>query len=160
MRIFAWIAGVMLSGAAAAPCVPESFCKCPMLTVQEEVARSDAVFVGQVLRVGELVDDPAPEAHRQTAASVAMAAVMPGRLSWPATLRVSRAWKGGHPDSVTVLDAGSCAVGFREGDSYLVYAIRGGDGVLRTSYCMRTRHLSQMLEDDLRMLDAMPPAGR
>lgn len=55
------------------------------------------------------------------------------------------------------LDAGGCAVGFREGDSYLVYAVRGGDGVLRTSYCMRTRHLSEVAED-LRVLGALPPA--
>ncbi|HEU4883439.1 MAG TPA: hypothetical protein VFT45_14355 [Longimicrobium sp.] len=159
MRYFAWMVGLMLSGTAAAPCVPGTFCKCGILTVQEELARSDAVFTGQVLRVGALADDPAVGAHAQTAAGGAVAAVAPPGPAWPVTLRVSRAWKGGHPDSVTVLDAGGCPVGFQQGDSYLVYAIRGDDGVLHTSFCMRTRLLSTVAED-LRVLDGMPPAGR
>lgn len=156
MRHFAWIVGVMLSGAAAAPCASKPFCKCGMLTVQEELARSDAVFTGEVLRVGALTVDA--RAHNPGAGGAVASAALPGP-EWPVTLRVSRVWKGGHPDSVTVLDAGVCAVGFQQGDSYLVYAIRGDDGVLRTSYCMRTRHLSEVAED-LRVLDGMPPGSR
>jgi hypothetical protein len=160
MRIFAWIAGVMLSGAATAPCAPGSFCKCGMLSVQEEFARSDAVFTGQVLRMGALADDPVVDAPTRNtgAGSAVVAATLPG-LAWPVTLRVSRAWKGGHPDSVTILDDGPCSVGFREGDSYLVYAILGNDGVLRTSYCMRTRLLSGVA-GDVPLLDSIAPPRR
>jgi hypothetical protein len=160
MRSFAWIVGVMLSGAAAAPCPTEPFCKCGMLTVQEELARSDAVFMGEVLRVGALTGDADVDAHARTAgAGGAVAAAAPAGSAWPVMLRVSRAWKGGNADSVTVLDVAVCPVGFHQGDAYLVYAIRGDDGVLRTSYCMRTRLLPG-LADDVPLLDSIAPPRR
>ncbi|HEX6372196.1 MAG TPA: hypothetical protein VF006_24980 [Longimicrobium sp.] len=146
MKALAWIVGLMLIGGGALPCAPEPFCKCGLNTVEAELARSDAVFTGVVLRVGGLAGTvEAPAAGGAGAAEA----------SWPVALRVDRVWKGAAAgDSIVVADVAICAIGFRPGEPYLVYALRDRDGVLRTSYCMRTRALEQAAAD-VPLLDAV-----
>ncbi|HEX6372197.1 MAG TPA: hypothetical protein VF006_24985 [Longimicrobium sp.] len=83
----------------------------------------------------------------------------PGRPDDPVVFRVTRRFKGVAGDSITLVDGGSCAVGFRRGEEYVVYANRRGfDGVLHTTFCHRSRALTQAA-DDLRVLGEMTPAA-
>jgi hypothetical protein len=151
---------IMLAAAAAPRCEDPPFCKCGLQTVQGELARSDAVFTGVVLHVGEIGGDVVPRGARTQIDSVG-SPIVTATFGWegepilPVTLRVDHAWKGtAAGDRIVVSDAPMCAVGFRAGGEYVVYAIRGADGILRTSYCMRTRSLPHAA-DDVRVLDSI-----
>lgn len=150
---------LMLAGAAAPPCADAAFCKCGLPPVRDELARSDVVFSGGVVHLGELQGGamPAGTPGRIDSAGripVSLADGWEGRQGVPVTLRVDRAWKGvAAGDRVVVLDAAACAVGFQAGQAYVVYAVRW-DGVLATSFCMRTRSLPHAA-DDARVLDSI-----
>ncbi|HEU4883440.1 MAG TPA: hypothetical protein VFT45_14360 [Longimicrobium sp.] len=76
----------------------------------------------------------------------------------PVAFRVTRRFKGGGADTITLVDGGTCAVGFRRGQEYMVYASRRYDGVLHTTFCHRSRVLTQAA-DDLRDLREITPAA-
>lgn len=73
---------------------------------------------------------------------------------------VEESWKGVPGRSVTVYErmAGTtCEIGFEKGDSYLVYANKGGeDGPLETELCAGTEPL-KYAESDVEALG--PPSG-
>lgn len=159
--IQAWALWLWLAGMAAPWCGDAVPCSCRLNTVEDEFARSHAVFSGVVVRVGELTRDSIiPAGETRVDSTGVMSVSLPIRaddLSWPVTLRVDAAWKGAAAgDSVGIADLGGCPVGFRVGEAYLVYAVRDDQGVLRTSYCMRTRAL-QVVRDDVRALDSIAP---
>lgn len=79
-------------------------------------------------------------------------------------MEVDTAWKGEPGRSVTILDntAGGCAVGFCEGERYIMYASRTqgifGEPVLGTHLCKGTRNLNwEPVFDDVQVLGAGSP---
>jgi hypothetical protein len=123
--------------------------------VEGQVAESDAVFSGEMVRGG--VVDPAPKDG-----------VMEGGVE----LRVEEVWKGVSGGSAVVYGqdaiyygelqegktytSSSCAYPFEKGERYLVYASRHEDG-FRVEACGRTTSLANA-GDDLRALG--PPTDR
>lgn len=118
-------------------------CQCNPEHPLDRLEKSDAVFSGRVVDL----------AYLEYRGYVAM--------------EVDTAWKGGPGKSVTIFDdiAGGCAVGFREGERYIVYASRTqgifGEPVLGTHLCKGTRNLSwESVFDDVQVLGAgSPPAS-
>lgn len=113
-------------------------------TAADALQSADAVFAGRVVSVRDTVLDE------------------PDFPEWPrrvVTLRVDRAWKGVEAETVTVLTGmggGDCGFPFRVGETYLVYARRGGrdgTGPLATGICGRTA-LFAHADKDLRELGA------
>jgi hypothetical protein len=124
-------------------------------TVEESLRTSDAVFSGEVVGLG--AEDPEPRDDTPL-----------GGVEF----RVKESWKGVSDGSVIIYGQGegyfgeagegemvvvnSCAVTFEQGESYLVYAYRGGEkagGHLETDICTATKPLSDA-GADLRVLDA------
>lgn len=164
----AWIraaafALLLTAGTAARPCTAAPLCKCARLSVQDELARADAVFSGVVLHVGPPAGRSVLVSTRTEFDSAGWPTVTPtyrweGEQDTPVTLRVDRGWKGAAAgDSITILNMAICGLGFRVGEAYVVYAVRER-GALRTSYCMRTRALPHAA-DDARMLDSITRAA-
>jgi hypothetical protein len=79
-------------------------------------------------------------------------------------LKILRAWKGAGVEvgrDVTLLTpsgSASCGYGFKEGESYVIYAARTQSGDLTTNICTRTRR-SQDAAEDVAALDAAIKAG-
>ncbi len=119
-----------------------SACSCMMPgTPADEMANSDAVFQGRVVKI----EMPVPN---------------DGTGSATVTLDVSKVWKGQKSKTITVSTATNsaacgficespdCTAGFKEGGEYIVYAgDYNGDGALSTSICTRTKLLSEAQED-------------
>jgi hypothetical protein len=99
-------------------------------TVQESLARADAVFTGEVTRVS---------------------AITP--YSGRATMKVERTWKGIHAPVVTMAARSStCDVTFALGQRWLIYANNDGT-YYRTDACSRSRLLrSSHVQQDLQEL--------
>lgn len=104
-----------------------SACSCAQQLPEEAFSRSEAVFAGEVVDVGE--------PHRQ----------QPGLKSSadpvPVTFRVSEVWKEPEEETIevtTASDDASCGYSFREGESYLVYASEG----MQVDLCSGTKQLS------------------
>lgn len=98
-------------------------CKCaePAGAV-EAAAGAAAVFEGQVTKIS------AVDAQTQRV-----------------ELKVPRAWKGVSSEQVAVTtpaESAACGYPFQLGESYLVYASAGGDG-LRVVHCSRTRSIAE-----------------
>src|SRR5262247_4638227 len=131
-----WLAG-MPQRAPACTCVPTS-------DVCTELARSDAVFLGEVVEITSA--DPE----------------YPGQM-W-VTIRVDAAWKGAPTTTTRVLSYGGlCGFNFQAGMPYLVYANLVNQGpssdpadVLGTSLCSRT-HASAPQDPDLAQLGSGCP---
>ena len=133
-------------------------CMCEVLSPEEQLRVSEAVFSGKVTSVGEATSgdtSPSPETG------------LP--VGGPITFKVEESWKGDTEKQVVVLGYGEggsgCGVDAREGERYLVYAQRseeGEDGTLRTSTCDGTKPLA-VAKDDLRALgssgSALPASG-
>lgn len=117
---------------------PARACSCAgTWDTKEEFRRSDAVFSGEVVEVGEL---PAEQWNPKD----------PGMpLLAPVTFDVKGAWKGVAGDSVVVHGQGpgaSCGLDFERGETYLVFAGgagEDGDGPLQTGLCSSTRQASE-----------------
>ena len=116
---------------------PAYACSCAGTSdTDEEFQRSDAVFAGEVVEVGELsVERAGPPG--------------PGMpLLAPVTFDVEGAWKGVSGDSAVVHGQGpgpSCGLDFERGETYLVFAGRAGEdenGPLQTDLCSSTRQSS------------------
>lgn len=119
-----------LSLAATLDVRPAHACSCAGTgDAEEELRRSDAVFSGEVVEVGEL-DSGMP-------------------FLAPVTFDVKGAWKGVTGDSVVVHGQGpgaSCGLDFELGETYLVFAGgsgEGGGGKLQTGLCSATRLASE-----------------
>jgi len=130
-------------------------CMCEVLSPEEQLRVSDAVFSGEVASVKEATSgdtSPSPETG------------LP--VGGPITFEVEESWKGDMAKQVVVLGYGEggsgCGVYAREGERYLVYARRGEDGTLRTSTCDGTKPLAAA-KDDLRALgssgSSLPASG-
>jgi hypothetical protein len=116
---------------------PAYACSCAgMWDTDEEFQRSDAVFAGEVVEVGELSVERAGPTDPRTP------------LLAPVTFDVKGAWKGVAGDSVVVHGQGpapSCGLDFERGETYLVFAGRAGEGEngpLQTDMCSSTRQSS------------------
>jgi hypothetical protein len=125
---------LLATRADAAPCAAVAgACKCAFNAPADELARSQAVFSGFVVR---------NEARRFTqvwsdSAGALVATNLPGLAI---TLRVTRGWKGvSAGDTLTLVDMHLCGASYGEGEEYLVYARDEGTGDLSTSFCQRTR---------------------
>jgi len=129
----AWILGSWSAEARACLCIPPG----PPL---EEMARSEAVFLGTVIDA----DGPYP--------------VMVGADRFRESdrwfrLRVLASWKGAEAETVVVVTGaggGDCGYDFRLGDTYLVYAgSRTHGDTLSTSHCSRTCPAVMAQEDSV-----------
>jgi hypothetical protein len=123
------LAGTLRSASAQA-------CSCVTQTREQAFESAAAVFEGRVTEITR----SKPDAENGS-----------GRLL--VSMLVVRAWKGVEVERVTVLTAGdgaACGYGFRQGESYLVYAYQGG-AQPKVSLCSRTRPVAEAGED----LDAL-----
>jgi hypothetical protein len=128
----------LLSGTV--PCPTGAMCSCRIPPVEIALEEAEAAFTGVVVAGGVSPQPSGPDD--------------------PVVFRVTRRFKGATGDTVTLVDGGACAVGFRRGEEYMVYASRRYDGVLHTTFCHRSRALTQAADDlrDLREV-AMSAAG-
>jgi len=107
----------------------------------ESLLLSDWVFSGTVIEVQIINRDPP---------------VLGGTLA--ATFQIESLFKGQAGSEIvihTAIGGAVCGFNFELGQSYLVYAGRGGGDKPSTSHCTRTRLLSQA-NDDIRALRAGP----
>ncbi|HJQ30821.1 MAG TPA: hypothetical protein VJ866_01505 [Pyrinomonadaceae bacterium] len=110
-----------------------------------QYAEADAVFVGSVTDSTPVDENLSPlegSSHRKIGFSV------------------ERAFHGVEGARAELIEWGtSCDFGFADGKTYLVYAYRSrGEEVLSTSYCSRTRELSEA-SADLTYLDGLKSAA-
>jgi hypothetical protein len=111
-------------------------CSCATQTREQAFKSAAAVFEGRVVEITRSKARPDG-----------------GRPRLQVTLLVVRAWKGVKSERMTVLTAGdeaACGFGFQQGESYLVYAQKGGS-LPGVSLCSRTRPMAEAGED----IDAM-----
>jgi hypothetical protein len=127
--VFAFVALLFLSDAAFA-------CRCLPRKPSADMSHSAAVFAGKVIKVR----------FRQTPYET-------GRYT--VTFEVGQVWKGEAKKKITLITrASSCAVLFREGESYLVFASAFNDGNesgLTTHKCSGTGLVSDR-EEDIKLL--------
>jgi hypothetical protein len=127
---------LMLAGEPA--CAERTLCSCAIRSQELSFTRAEAVFTGVATELGELAAEEGQ----------------------PVTFRVTRRWKGtAAAGTIVVRDAHPCGVYFRAGSEYVVYALRSERGQLYTTFCARSRLLSEGAED-VRALDAMTPRSR
>lgn len=159
---------------AMAPCGAPVACKCAEPSIEESYARSEAVFRGVVLEIGEPVSERLSEGTVTPLPPDANG--MPGALVTggtftlpvePVTFRVTGRWKGARADTLVVGNLYFCGVAFEPGREYLVYATRGEDGKLGTNFCLRTRVMDrdprliyQAGVEDVPVLDRLARARR
>jgi hypothetical protein len=128
------------------PACDTGFCSCRgPATAADALQSADAVFTGRAISVRDTIvlgDSLVPEWPRRVA-----------------TLLADGAWKGVEAQTVTVttgMGGGDCGFPFAQGETYLVYAHRGGrdgSGPLETSICGRTVLLARA-DGDLQALGA------
>lgn len=118
-----------------------AFCRCvsvsaavisPEEFVHRQRDRADRVVLGKVVRIDTLALQIVP--HGPTGIAV---------RSLAARVRVSRVWKGPRTDTLRVVFgsigiASSCDLDLKAGESYVLFATRGEDGLLRTRQCTGT----------------------
>lgn len=140
------IANVVLAAGPGAGGAYACSCAGGSSSSEEALRRSDAVFSGEVVKLGELPPVP-PGTTTMT---------MP--YLDPVTFDVKGSWKGVTGESVVVHGQGpsaSCGLDFERGETYLVFAGRaGGDGALQTDYCGHTFAAS---EETARNILGPPP---
>jgi hypothetical protein len=136
-------------------------CDCPLLTTEQAVEKSKAVFSGKVVgfeyRKGipnEYIDEQAKETGKTIDYETLFIKV-----------RVNQWWKGEPPTEIYLLTTktrnadgtsteSSCDFILHEGETYLIFASKfntKGENEYRTSDCMRTRKFSAA-SDDLKIL--------
>jgi hypothetical protein len=120
------LAGIV---SALAVAVPESVraCSCAQVSVETAAAEASALFEGRVISIR-------PDTQ--------------GVVRIRAT--VVRKWRGAETETVDLLTASSgarCGYGFRESQSYLIYAHSQPSGDLGVSLCSRTRPIEEAGED-------------
>lgn len=120
-----------------APCA-DPVCSCVIPPVERALEAAEVAFTGVVGGEPGAADSISPRD--------------------PAVLRVTRRFKGAPGDSIAIHDGGSCAVYFRPGEEYLVFATRRYDGVLHTTFCHRSRPVAHA-EEDLRALAGLPSSA-
>ena len=132
---------------APAPCGETAWCKCAQPGIEEDYARSEAVFRGVVQALGERTDDGfesivtplPPDSNGMPVVSVQVRRTGSGLPGQRVTFRVTGRWKGARADTLAVVNLDLCGVVFEPGREYLVYAERDPDGKLVTSFCHRSR---------------------
>ena len=108
-------------------------CSCmPPGKPSEEMKESAAVFSGRVVEIrrNQRTDDFFARVE--------------------AVIEVERVWKGVEKATVSVFtssDSAACGYGFKEGETYLVYASGDKEGRLLTTICTRTRRMKDAGED-------------
>ncbi|HXG67737.1 MAG TPA: hypothetical protein VNO70_21725 [Blastocatellia bacterium] len=108
-------------------------CSCvPPGKPSEEMKESAAVFSGKVVEIrrNQRTDDFFARVE--------------------AVIEVERVWKGVEKTTVSVFtssDSAACGYGFKEGETYLVYASGDKEGRLLTTICTRTRRMKDAGED-------------
>jgi hypothetical protein len=115
----------------------------------QSVFQVDAIFAGTVSGLAALPDDDLPP-------------LRPGESRIPRQLRVDfvdvQGYRAVQGTSISVLTPGSgasCGYAFKQGQRYLVYAMRQANGTeLVTSICSRTRLLVEA-DEDLRFLQTL-----
>lgn len=107
-------------------------CRCqPTGTPTEELADSDAVFSGRVIKIVNRKSGDPP-------------------ISVEAVFTVVKAWKGVEKKQVSVYTASHstmCGFKFSKGERYLIYANLNDKKELFTSFCTRTKSLDNARED-------------
>jgi hypothetical protein len=115
----------------------------------QSVFQVDAIFAGTVRGVAALPDDDLPP-------------LRPGESRIPRQLRVDfvdvQGYRAVQGTSISVLTPGSgasCGYAFKQGQRYLVYAMRQANGTeLVTGICSRTRPIAEA-DEDLRFLQTL-----
>ncbi|MCU1287975.1 MAG: hypothetical protein JWN60_204 [Acidobacteria bacterium] len=136
-------------------------CDCPLLTTEQAVERSKAVFSGEVVGFeyrkdipNQFMDEQAKENDKATDYETLVVKV-----------RVNQWWKGEPPTEVYFLTSStrnadgtstrnSCDYTFYKGETYLIFATQFNtkkENEYRTSDCLRTRSLSSA-DKDLKIL--------
>ena len=107
-------------------------CRCPKTEASADLSQYAAVFAGRVAETKRL-----PMGER-------------------VKFKVERVWKGAVTPEVNLLlqrasdpDVfSSCEIGFQKGKSYLIYALKSGEGATLTTHkCTRTREVAGAKED-------------
>jgi len=144
-------------------------CDCPLLTTQQAVEQSKAVFSGEVIgfeyRKGIpnwFMDEQAKETGKTLDYETLVVKV-----------RVNQWWKGEPPTEIYILTSNtrnadgtstqsSCDYTFYKGETYLMFGTKFNtkkENEYRTSDCLRTRKLS-VADDDLKILgEGEKPSG-
>ena len=143
------VANLVLAGGPWAGEASACSCAGGSSSPEEALRESDAVFSGEVVDIGRL--PPLEEGS--------MTVQMPDLN--PVTFDVKESWKGVSGGSAVVHGQGpapSCGLDFERGETYLVFAGRGGegDGALQTDYCGNTFPAS---EETARNILGPPPTG-
>jgi hypothetical protein len=132
--------------------VPQSSyaCSCvqPTPPVCQEAWRAAAVFLGTVVRTEVIADE-----RQMPWAKVHLAVTEPFLGLTPETKEI---------DILTGTSGPACGFAFEKGRSYLVFADRTSDGMLRTSHCARTANIENAASDlaYLRSLPTLKPVGQ
>ncbi|RIW34649.1 hypothetical protein D3H55_09035 [Bacillus salacetis] len=126
---------------------PANACSCiEPLSVEDELARSEAVFSGKAVKVTD------KEAGFRKSGLKRI------------IFEVHETWKGASDSQILITTGsggGDCGIEFREGEDYLVYArqsdMYGGSGDLVTIMCDRTAKLTEAVEDMELLGEGSPP---
>ena len=133
----------VLSGLPVLACLCE-----PPADACSAAGRADAVFVGRVLELAQEQHPPAQAPIAPGIHSGSRIAAAPRTISDPMYSKVQmEITEGlmGVPANTKTIEVengpGECGVRLAVGESYLIYAVRGRQGSLRTSMCLGTRPL-------------------
>lgn len=144
MSLARWILFATLSGLPLFACLCE-----PPFDPCDGAGRADAVFVGRVLSVVRGEQRPpaqapiAPGIHSGARLSSAPRVVSDPMYSM-VQVEITESLSGIPDDKKTIEvenGPGECGANFTVGGSYLIYAVHGSQGSLRTSMCAGTRRL-------------------
>lgn len=134
----ALVLGLLALGAPAAMA-----CSClPPPAPAQALLKADAVFLGKAVKV---TGQAGPQGQGEVSVH----------------FEVDRFWKGAVPrqlDLGTAAHDAHCGYGFRQGETYLVYAYADPLGGLRTTLCSRTRLESDADEDFAALGDGETPS--
>jgi len=116
-------------------------CRCVPRQPSSDISQYAAVFSGKVVEVG----------FKQPPS---------GAWKYTITFEVGRVWKGETKKRITLIARlTSCDFGFREGESYLVFASTlSGGSVLTTTQCSRTGLISEREKDLVLLGEGKVPA--
>jgi hypothetical protein len=132
-------------------------CDCPLLTTEQAVKQSNAVFSGEVVGFEYRKGIPnwfMDEQAKQTGKAIDYETLV-------VKILVKQWWKGDAPTEIYLLTGStknadgtsshsSCGYTFHKGGTYLIFAA-GKENEYRTSDCLRTRKLTEA-KDDLKIL--------
>ncbi len=144
---------MLLSSILTSP-APAWGCSCVEPRPPEEAfARTDAVFVGQVMGDGnslwDQIQKEIAQAYNQAVPPLPHIRMI-GLYERDISFDVQDSWQGVNTTQITVRTGsggGDCGYNFQQGKQYLVYADHSPDGDLYASICTRTASLANAGED-------------